>query len=136
MAQVVLADPDAAGLDSMLAGLITSAVSHPAKARLLDQMKGTVTIVVPDAEVEVGLRFSSGTCRVESGPIPGSTLRLTMPSDVLLELSTIPLLAGMPSVLDPAGRAFTMKVLTGQVRIGGIQHVGLLTQLNRLLSLA
>ena len=136
MAQVVLSDPEAAGLDAMLAGLITSAIGAPAKAALLDRMVGTVTIVVPDAEVEVGLRFSGGTCRVESGPIPGSTITLTMPSDVLLEMSTIPLLAGLPSVLHPAGRAFTQKVLTGKVRIGGIQHVGLLTQLNQLLSLA
>ena len=136
MAQVVLADPDAAGLDAMLAALVTGAIADPAKAALLDRMAGSVTIVVPDAEVEVGLRFSHGTCRVESGPIPGSTITLTMPSDVLLELSTIPLLAGLPSVLHPAGRAFTRKLLTGQVRIGGIQHLGLLTQLNQLLSVA
>ena len=134
MANVVLVDPDAAGLDSMLAALVSAAIEDPAKARVLDRMAGTVTIAVPDAEVEVGLRFSGGTCRVESGPIPGSTITLTMPSDVLLGMSTIPLLGGMPSVLDPAGRAFALKVLTRQVRIGGMQHVGLLTQLTRLLS--
>lgn len=136
MAEVVLSDPEAAGLDAMLAGLITAAIAEPAKAALLDRMVGTVTIVVPDAEVEVGLRFSRGTCRVESGPIPGSTITLTMPSDVLLELSSIPLLAGLPSLLHPDGRTFAMKVLTGKVRIGGMQHVGLLTQLNQLLSVA
>ncbi|HVF21300.1 MAG TPA: hypothetical protein VNA14_13820 [Mycobacteriales bacterium] len=136
MAQVVLADPEAAGLDAMLAGLVTAAIADPAKAALLDRMVGTVTIHVPDAEVEVGLRFSGGTCRVESGPIPGSTITLTMPSDVLLELSNLPLLAGMPSLLHPGGRAFAIKVLTGKVRIGGLQHVGLLTQLNQLLSVA
>ena len=59
-----------------------------------------------------------------------------MPADDLLEMSAIPLIAGMPSWLHPAGRAFTVKVLTGRVRIGGGQHIGLLTQLNRLLSLA
>ena len=134
MAQVVLADPDAAGLASMIAALVESAIEDPSKAALLDRMSGTVTIVVPDAEVQVGLRFRGGTCRVESGPIPGSTLRLTMPSDVLLEMSTIPLVAGLPSMLHPAGRAFAVKLLTGRVRVGGGWHVGLLTQLNQLLS--
>ncbi len=135
MAHVVLADPDAAGLDAMLAGLIEAAIADPAKAAVLDAMRGTITISVPDAGVEVGLRFAHGTCRVESGPIPGATVLLSMPSDVLLDLPSVPLLAGLPSVLTPGGRAFARKVLTREVTIGGLRHIGLLTQLNRLLTL-
>ena len=48
----------------------------PIDPRVLDAMNGTVTIAVPDAEVEVGLRFSNGVCRVHSGPIPGAKVRI------------------------------------------------------------
>ena len=135
MAEVVLVHPEGGGLDAMLAGLLSAAVEAPEKARLLDSMRGSATIVVPDAEVEVGLTFADGVCTVSPRRVPGSDLTITMPSDVLLGLSTVPLLAGLPSVLTPDGRAFARKVLTREVRIGGLRHVVLMTQLNRLLSL-
>jgi len=135
MAQVVVVDPEAGGLDAMLAALLSSAVEKPEKARVLDAMNGTVTIAVPDAEVEVGLRFGSGVCQVYPYAIPGSKVRIEMPSETLMGFSTIPLLAGMPSVLTPQGRAFTKQVLRREVRIGGLWHLRLVTQLNTLLSL-
>jgi hypothetical protein len=135
LAEVVLADPDAAGLDAMLAALLASAIERPDKARVLDAMNGTVTIRVPDAEVEVGLRFSGGVCRVHSGPIPGAKVRIEMPSDTLLAFSTIPLLYGLPSPLTPQGRAFAVQMVKREVRIGGLQHLTLIRRLNTLLSL-
>lgn len=137
MADVVLADPEAAGLDAMLAALLTAAVERPDKAKVLDAMSGTVTIAVPDAEVEVGLRFSHGTCRVHDGPIPGAKVRIEMPSDTLMAFSTIPLMYGLPSLLTAEGRAFNLKVLKREVRIQGlVTHLTLVRQLNTLLSLA
>ncbi len=136
MAHVVLADPDHGGLDAMLAGLLSSAVSDPAKARVLDATNGTVTVAVPDAEVEVGLRFGNGVVRVYPSAIPGSKLRIEMPSETLMAFSTIPLLWGMPSVLTSEGRAFTKQVLAREVRITGLRYLKLVTQLNTLLSLA
>ena len=136
MAQVVLADAEAEGLAVMLTALLTSAVERPEKARVLDAMNGTVTLAAPDAEVEVGLRFSGGVCRVYGEAIPGAKVRIEMPSDTLLAFSTIPLLYGLPSVLTAEGRAFTRQVLTRQVRITGLRHLKLITQLNTLLSLA
>jgi hypothetical protein len=131
----VVADPDAAGLDAMLAALLTSAIERPDKARVLDAMNGTVTITVPDAEVEVGLRFSNGVCRIHSGAIAGSKVRIEMPSETLMGFSMIPLLGGMPSPLAPEGRAFTLALLRREVRISGLQHLTLIRQFNTLLSL-
>lgn len=135
MARVVLADPEAAGLATMLHGLLEAAVAQPAKAAVLDAMSGTVTIAVPDAEVEVGLRFGGGVCRVSGEAIPGSKVRVEMPSDTLLAFSSIPLLWGMPSVRTPEGRAFVAQLLRREVRITGLWHLRLVTQLNTLLSL-
>lgn len=136
MASVVLDDPDAAGLDAMLAALLSAAASDPAKARVLDATSGTVTIAVPDAEVEVGLRFARGVCRVSSAAVPGSTVRIEMPADTLLAFPAIPLRYGLPSVRTPEGRAFVAKLLRREVRITGLRHVGLIRQVNTLLSVA
>ena len=135
MASVVLADPEHGGLDAMLAGLLSAAADDPAKARVLEAMNGTVTIAVPDAEVEVGLRFSNGVCRVHPSAIAGSKVRIEMPSETLMSFSTLPLLYGLPSVLTPEGRAFTKQVLTREVRITGLRHVALIRQLTTVLSL-
>ena len=135
MATVVVEDED--GLAAMLGGLLQAAAADPAKAKVLDAMNGVVTIAVPDAEVEVGLRFGNGTCRVYGAGIPGSTVRIEMPSETLMAFSTIPLLYGMPSVTTAEGRAFTKQVLTREVRISGLlRHLTLVRQLNTLLSLA
>jgi len=135
MAEVVI-EEGAEGLAAMLGGLLQAAAEDPAKARVVEAMNGTVTIAVPDAEVEVGLRFGNGACRVSEGAIAGSTVRIEMPSETLMAFTTIPLLYGMPSVLTPEGRAFAKQVLTRRVRIGGLQHLTLIRQLNTVLSLA
>ncbi|MCA1823175.1 MAG: hypothetical protein ABR520_01460 [Mycobacteriales bacterium] len=136
MAEVVLSEDDAEGLAGMLAGLLRAAIADPAKAALLDSMAGTITIAVTDADVVVGLRFGLGICSVLSGSIPGGMVRIEAPSDVVLGLATTPLLAGLPSPFTASGRDFHRKVLTRRVRIRGLRHVGLITQLNRLLSLS
>jgi hypothetical protein len=135
-ARVVLDDDRAEGLAVMLHGLLSAAAGRPAKQALLDGMRGTVTIRVPDAGVAVGLRFAGGTATVYDHALAGSTVTLTLPSDVLLGLPTVPLLLGLPSPLVPEGRAFARRLLRGEVRVGGLRHLGLVTGLNRLLSLA
>jgi hypothetical protein len=135
LAEVVTGDAD--GLAGMLGALLAAAVEQPAKAAVLDRMRGTVTIVAPDAEVAVGLRFGNGVCRVSDGAIPGSTVRIEMPSETLLGFASIPLLYGLPSALTPEGRAFTLAVAKREVRISGlVRHLTLVRQLNTLLSVA
>lgn len=135
MAEVVLADPDAQGLDAMIAALLTSAIADPVKARILDAMRGAVQITVPDAEVTIGLYFAGGVCRVANGRVPHPTISLTAPSDVMLAMSTVPLTFGLPAVNTVEGREFLGKVFRREIRISGMQHVFLLSQLNRLMSL-
>lgn len=134
--RVVLADPQAEGLPAMIAGLISAAVAEPPGVALLDRMRGTVTITVPDAEVSVGLRFTGGRVQVSASPVQPCLLQLSMDSDRLLALSGVPLLAGLPSVLTPAGRQVIRDILSGKIRIAGLRHVTLLRQLTTLLSTA
>lgn len=132
----VVLDEGAEGLAAMLHGLLSAAVEDPAKERLLDRMRGAATIRVPDAEVEVGLRFVGGSVTVYDHALDSSDVTLTMPSETLLALPSVPLLLGLPSVLTPGGRDFAKQVLTRKVRIRGMRHVGLLTGLTTLLSVA
>lgn len=133
----VVVDDGAEGLAAMLGALLAAAAEDPAKARVLDRMRGTVTIEVPDAEVTVGLRFGNGTCRVSPGAIPGSAVRIEMPADVLMGFSTIPLRYGLPSPLAPEGREFVRRLLRREVRIGGlVRHLTLVRRLDVLLSVA
>lgn len=136
MPTIELIDPEAAGLDAMIAGLLEAAAAQPAKAAVLDRMRGTVTISVPDAEVAVGLVFcEGGVCRVHGGALPQAWVRLRMPSDLLLSMALIPLLFGLPSLRAPEGRAFVRRALGGEVKISGWRHLRLLRQLGTVLSL-
>ena len=135
MARVVL-DDGAEGLAAMLAALLSAAAEDPAKVRVLDAASGTVTVAVPDAGVEAGLRFLRGTCRVSASAVPGADVRIEMPSETLLSFSSIPLRHGLPSPRAPEGRAFLRALLRREVRVGGLRHLGLLRQVTTLLSVA
>lgn len=132
----VVLDEGAEGLAAMVHGLLSAAVEDPRKSDLLDRMRGTVAIRVPEAEVEVGLRFASGGVTVYDHTLDRSDVTLTMPAETLLSLPSVPLLLGLPSVLAPGGRDFAKQVLARRVRITGLRHLGLITGLNTLLSVA
>lgn len=132
----VVLDEGAEGLAAMIHGLLSAAVDDPRKAELLDKMRGTVAIRVPDAEVEVGLRFAGGGVTVYDHALDRSDVTLTMPAETLLSLPSVPLLLGLPSILTPGGRDFAKQVLTRKVRITGLRHTGLVTGLTTLLSVA
>lgn len=134
MAEVVLADPEAAGLPAMVAALLVASAEQPAKASVLAAMRGTVTLVVPDAEVEVGLRFGGGRCTVQAGQLAGAAVRITMPAEELMGMSTMPLLFGLPSLFAPEGRELTRKLVRRQVRIEGLRHLRLVRQLTTVLA--
>jgi hypothetical protein len=134
VAEVVVVDQDAAGLPAMVGGLLAAAAEDPAKARILDSMRGTVTIVIPDAGAEIGLRFLSGVCRVHGAPIPGSDVRIEAGADQLLGLTNAPTLLGLPSPFAAAGRDVARRLWRREIRVSGFRHVTLVRQLTTVLS--
>jgi len=135
--RVVLADPAASGLDAMIAAVLTEALKQPEKVALLAEMRGTVTLTIPDQDAEVGVRFADGVATVLPSGIPGAMVRLTVPSTVLMAMGTVtPLpLGGLPSPLTPGGRGLYTALLTRSMRVGGIRHLKLLGQFSTLLRL-
>lgn len=135
--RVVLADPAANGLDAMIAAVLTEVLKQPAKVALLDQMRGTVTLTIPDQSAEVGLRFADGVATVLPSGVPGAMLHLTVPSTVLMAMGSakqLPLI-GLPSPATAGGRDLYLALLTRRMKIGGLRHARLLGQFGTLLRL-
>lgn len=132
---MVLADPAATGLDALVAALLREAMKNPSKVALLEQMRGTVTLTIPDQDAEIGLRFADGVATVLPSAVPGAMLRLSLPSPVLASMGSTPVLpfVGIPSPLSSGGRDLYKALLTRAVRIGGAHHVVLLNQVTSLL---
>lgn len=133
----LLVEPGAEGLGTMIAELVrTNLASHPGRAALLNGGVGSVTIRATDAGVETGLVFTGKGLRV-GAPLPRPDLTIACDSGTLMELTAVPLRFGLPDPLDPRGRAIVSKLLRGSLKVRGMAlHLGLMTRLQRLLSVA
>jgi hypothetical protein len=132
---VVYLDPEPAGLASMLGGIIEGNLrDHPERERLL----ATTTVYgfdVPDVDVYVSLRVSSGKVQVKGGMVARTHVVIRAESDTLLGLSTVPLRFGLPDVATEAGRSVVGDLVARRLRIRGlIRHPVRLARLNKLLS--
>ncbi|MCA1839429.1 MAG: hypothetical protein ABR507_10440 [Actinomycetota bacterium] len=119
----------------MIADLIEGNLnSDPARARLLSGKSRRVTISANDVDANVMLTIGEGKVVVGEGVHPDPQLSITTDSATLLDLPQAKLMAGLPSITDPTGRAVVKKLLNGQLKVKGIARVGLLTRVQRLLS--
>ena len=118
------------GLASMVADLIEQNLARdPARMALL--RKSVAVLDAPDADVTVFLRIERDGVRVGDGDVPDAD------SGRLLDLTTVPLRAGLPDPLRPVGRAIVGDLLRGRIRIRGLlRHPVRLGRLTKLLSVA
>jgi hypothetical protein len=135
---VVIADPELEGLGAMLADLMRANVARdPSRAALVRGVTGTINIVAKDADVEVGLEFADDSVHVFAKPFRRAGLEIVCDSATLMELTTVPLLAGQPDVRTKQGRDVVAKMLRRELRVKGLlAHPILLGRLQRLLSAA
>jgi hypothetical protein len=133
---LVAREGDVDGLGGMLAGLVEANLERdPARASLLRDITGTINIVAPDAEAEVGLEIAGGVLSVYPDAFRHPGIEIRGASDVLLELTSVPLRFGLPDVMTPGGRAVMTRMLRRELRVKGmVAHPVLLGRLNRLLS--
>jgi hypothetical protein len=133
---LVAREGDIDGLGGMLAGLVEANLERdPARAVLLRDVSGTINIVAPDAEAQVGLEFAGGRLSVYPKPFRHAGIEIQGPSDVLLELTSVPLRFGLPDLMTPGGRAVIKRIIRRDLRVKGmVAHPVLLGRLNRLLS--
>lgn len=136
MTAVEYLDEEPAGLAAMLGGLIEANLeTDPARSKLL--RPGLVGIVASDAGVAITMRLAPGGVTVANGIAGRPQLLIRADSETLTELSSVPLRFGLPDLRAASGRAALRKVASGRLRVKGmIRHAGLLSRLNRLLSIA
>lgn len=135
-ANVEFADAEPNGIASMIGGLIqANLANHPARESLLKT--AVVGILAEDAHVALTLRLSPGKVVVSNGLAPRTDVIVRTDSETLTELSSAPLRLGFPDAFTRAGRAVTRKLFSGSLRVQGlIRHTGIVSRLNRLLSVS
>lgn len=121
----------------MIAGLIEGNLrADPGRRRLLEGSPRKVTISARDIDAHVGLTIGDGRAVIQDGRHQESHLWIVADSDTLVDLPNAPLIGGFPSLADPIGRATVAKLFTGRMKIRGMTRPGLLSRVQRLLSVA
>lgn len=121
----------------MIADLVEANLkSHPQRKALLKGKARTVEIIATDLDAQVALTLGGGTVTVASQADEQPAMTIRADSETLLQLPNAKLLMGLPSLGDPIGRTITRKLLKGDFKVRGMYRVGLLTKVQRLLSVA
>jgi hypothetical protein len=133
-AKVEYTDADPNGLAEMIGGLIEgNLAAHPERQTLLKP--AVIAITAPDAEVSITLQIAPGRVAVSNGVRGKPDLRVTAPSDTLIELSSVPLRFGLPDNMTKGGREVTGKLMKRKIKVKGIVRApAKLARLNKLLS--
>ncbi len=126
------------GFAGMLADLMRQNMEqHPDKARIFGWLKGSVAITARDAEVSLTLFFNRGSCVVFDGVVGKPDLQIEADSEMILNLSNVPLRFGLPDLLKPAGQGLVKQLLSRQLKIQGLPfHALTLLLLTNVLSVA
>jgi hypothetical protein len=135
-AKVEFADEEPNGIAAMIGGLIQANLeNHPERSSLLKP--AVIGIVAEDAHVSLTLRLEPGKVTVHNG-LPSTTdVLVRADSETLTELSSAPLRLGFPDAFSRSGRAVTGKLFSGTLRVQGlVRHMGTVSRLNKLLSVA
>jgi hypothetical protein len=135
-AGVKFLDEEPNGIAAMMGGLIeANLAAHPERASLLK--KATIGIVAEDAHVALTLEIEPGQVTVRNGLIASVDVMVRSDSETLTEMSSTPLRLGFPDAFSKAGRGVTRKLFKGTLQVKGLlRHTGMVSRLNRLLSVA
>lgn len=109
-------------------------MAYPARSRLLSGPTRSVTITAEDLGSSVSLVLGADAISIRDGTVAEPDLWIRADAETLIDLPNAKLLAGLPSIADATGRKIASKLLKGEMKIKGILKLGLLTRVQRLLS--
>jgi hypothetical protein len=135
-AGVKFLDEEPNGIAAMIGGLIeANLVAHPERSSLLKP--AIIGIVAEDAHVALTLEIAPDLVSVRNGLVARVDVMVRSDSETLTELSSTPLRLGFPDAFSKAGRSVTRKLFSGKLQVKGLlRHTGMVSRLNRLLSVA
>lgn len=128
---------DVAGLGEMLADLIRSNLERePDRRSLILDGPATINLIVRDADVAVGMRFTGEALHID-GRLPRAQMTVTCDTMTLMELTNVPLRFGMPDQLKPEGRRIAAKLLNGEIQVKGLpKQLPLMIRMQRLFTVS
>lgn len=129
------AEPESTGLDALVAGLLSAAAEDPAKAQVIQGMRGSVHLVLTDLETDLRLLFDAGQVVVAVEDRP-SDVRLRLTSETMLGLASVPRWGVLPRFTTPEGRKVYGQLRRRELRVRGISHLRLLKDLMAVLTTA
>jgi len=127
--------PGLDGLASMVADLFDgNLAADPGRASLLTGRTWRTSVLIAEADSEFALVVGDGRLAMTATAGPAE-LVIAADGDTLIELPDVPLIAGLPDLRRPPGRALVAKILRRQLKVRGLlRHPVLLTRLLRLLT--
>jgi len=132
---VKMADAEPNGLATMLGDLLRSNVQrHPHRTMLL--RPACIGVRASDIGLSATLDLGPGRVTVSNG-LAKARLDVKVRSDgaTLVELTTVPLLVGLPNVFRSEGRSVVRKLSAGTLKVTGLgRHPFVLMRLMKLLS--
>lgn len=132
---VRMADSEPNGLATMLADLLRANIQrHPRRMMLFRH--ACVGIRASDIGLSATLDIEPGRVTVSNG-LAKERLDVKVRSDgaTLIELTTVPLIAGVPNVFRSEGRSVVRKLSAGTLKVAGLsRHPFVLMRLMKLLS--
>ena len=108
--------------------------AHPERSRLLSGPFRKVVITAEDLDSSVSLTLGGSVISIREGASADPDLSIRADSQTLIDLPNAKLLGGLPSIADPAGRKIVAKLVKREIKIRGLLRVGLLSRVQRLLS--
>lgn len=129
---------DDTALAVMLAEIIRINIeSKPEKIKDFKALKARIYIHAVDAEAEITLDFAQGKLTLYSGKEGLPQIAIVTNSSTLLDLTNIKIKGSLPYFFDQNGRAVTVKLCKGDLKIQGlVRHLFALIRLTRVLSVA
>jgi len=109
------------GLAEMLFDLIRQNLEQkPQKLPSFQALDSNVVIVARDIDITVTLAFKRGELTIYNGIIGKADLKIIADHDVILDLSLVNILKGLPNFFDKAGRAILKRLFFGNLKIEGM----------------
>jgi hypothetical protein len=125
------------GLAEMVFNLIRQNLEQrPHKLSSFKALHANVVIVARDIDITVTLAFKRGELTIYNAIIGKADLKIIADHDVILDLSLVNILRGLPNFFDKTGRAILRKLFLGNLKIEGmLKHPLQLIYLTKIFSL-
>ena len=124
------------GLAQMLKDLLSQNLdANPHKIKDFKKLNIDIGLKVPDAEVELTMKFTGDSLTIHQGIMGKPKLLITSEADIIMALSNLKIKGGMPYYFDETGREVLKAMFTRKLKVKGmLTHFPSLVRMSRVMS--